>query len=687
MLGPVALLAVAVTGCQSIPEGRSAVYGVEVRDVSGAPDGPNTSDLAEKLATVPSEKFLGLFRGVVYEYTLFEPSVLQKDLARIEAACRARGYFEAHVRAGRVHQTSSNHVRVEILVDPGPLTVVAHADVSGLEGLPPALAEEARRASLAKLPLGQAFDEAAYDGAKKDLERSLTDASYAYAKVTATADVDLVSHRAFVHYRVAPGTPRRFGTISLEGLGTLPEDRVRAALSLRENDPYSTKDLDEARQAVLDLGVFASVDILPDLESDPSPDGRVAVKVKLEPSKLRTLRLGAGLEFDVLKTAVTGLAGWEHRNFFGGLRVFRVDLGVGLVLYPLRVNDFVAPNRFLPEGKLQFDVRQPGIFGGRTGAFLRPGVGIAPVLLDPNPPKDATVQGYGDIRNTLGLDRSFKRFFGAVSHSLQVAYPFTYIGAKTDSLSTVVISYPEVVGQLDLRDDRIHPHKGAFFSSSVQFAGLGGDARDVRVQPEARGYVPLGKRVTLASRLSVGFLFPFNYGSAVYGDPAALSTDARTFDYQLMYFRGFFSGGPSSNRGYPLRGVSPYADIADLTPEQKAQRLNTACEGDCRTPTGGFSLWEASLELRVDVTGPLSVASFCDASDVSGQRFDLRLSHLHLSCGLGARYQTPVGPIRLDLGYRIPGLQVIGGLTPDEREPSTFLGVPLAVSLGVGEAF
>jgi outer membrane protein insertion porin family/translocation and assembly module TamA len=81
------------------------------------------------------------------------------------------------------------------------------------------------------------------------------------------------------------------------------------------------------------------------------------------------------------------------------------------------------------------------------------------------------------------------------------------------------------------------------------------------------------------------------------------------------------------------------------------------------------------------------VASFCDASDVSGQRFDLRLSHLHLSCGLGARYQTPVGPIRLDLGYRIPGLQVIGGLTPDEREPSTFLGVPLAVSLGVGEAF
>ena len=44
------------------------MYGVEVRDVSGLPGGPDTNELAEKIATVPSEKFLGLFRGVVYEF-------------------------------------------------------------------------------------------------------------------------------------------------------------------------------------------------------------------------------------------------------------------------------------------------------------------------------------------------------------------------------------------------------------------------------------------------------------------------------------------------------------------------------------------------------------------------------------------------------------------------------------------
>ena len=109
---------------------------------------------------------------------------------------------------------------------------------------------------------------------------------------------------------------------------------------------------------------------------------------------------------------------------------------------------------------------------------------------------------------------------------------------------------------------------------------------------------------------------------------------------------------------------------------------------DCRTPTGGFTLWEASSELRFAITGPLSVATFCDASDVSPQETDFRWNHLHLSCGAGGRYDTPVGPIRLDVGYRIPGMQVIGGLTPDEREPKTFaFGIPIAVHIGIGEAY
>lgn len=683
----VAFCALAATGCHTIPEGRSAIYGVKVKDVGARGDGPDTGELEEKLATSPSPKFLGLFRGVVYDYTTFDRQTLQKDLARVQATCRARGYYEAQARAGRVHQTTKNHVRVEILVDPGEPVRVANTQVVGTDALPLALRSKTKGAADEALALGAPFDEEAYDAAKQALVRSLTDAGYAFAKVDAHADVDLVRHHAFVRFTVEHGAPQKLGEVRIVGAGQLPEDRVRYALSLKPGAPYSTKALEEARQAVLDLGVFASVEVLPTLEGGPRADGRIPLVVKLEPSRLRTVRLGGGVEFDALKTAVSATAGWEHRNFFGGLRKFRVDLSAGLVLYPLRVNNLVAPADLFPEARLRFDTRQPGLFGGRIAGFFRPSVEVYPVLIDPNPPKDANVLGYGEARATLGIERGFKRLYGALSHNVQLAYPFSYLGPADPTLSTVAISYPELQVQLDLRDSRVKPRKGAYVAASLQAAGVGGDARDVKFQPEARGYVPIAKRVVLAARAGLGFLVPFNYGSAVYGNPDTLDEKTRTLDYQLVYFRGLFGGGPSSNRGYPARGISPYGNVGFLTPDAQRLRQDSDCQPDCRVPTGGFTLWEASVELRGDVAGPLSAAAFCDAGDVSPQRGDLRLAHLHLSCGLGARYQTPVGPIRVDLGYRIPGAQVLGGLTPDEKEPSTLGGVPLALALGIGEAF
>jgi outer membrane protein insertion porin family/translocation and assembly module TamA len=200
------------------------------------------------------------------------------------------------------------------------------------------------------------------------------------------------------------------------------------------------------------------------------------------------------------------------------------------------------------------------------------------------------------------------------------------------------------------------------------------------------------------TRASVGFLAPQNYGDIVRSRSSSFDPGSaeRTKDYQLTFFRGFFSGGPTQNRGYPLRGIGPHDFVPFLSPAQALNQVNSQCGGqfDCRSPTGGFTLWEASLEVRFEVHGPLSVAAFCDGSDVSPQTMDIRLTHPHLSCGPGARYDTPVGPVRLDVGYRLPGLQTIGGLTPEEREPDTFfgssgpgVGIPIAISFGIGEAF
>ncbi|MBX3215974.1 MAG: BamA/TamA family outer membrane protein [Labilithrix sp.] len=677
-------------GCNRVPQGRMAVDEVTVRGAEKI----DADDVADKIATTKSPRFLGLFPGVIYEYSVFDRNVLQRDLARAEAFYRSKGYYNARARAGRVHVVDDKHVRVEIVVEEGDPVQIRSLRVDGLDGLPKDIAEIARRAAKEALREGTAFEEESFDKAVGAVRRSLTDRGYAYAKVKNDAAVDLVQRKADVVLTVTPGEACVFGPVTIEGLGDLPEKPVRRALDIAPGTPYSEAALDSAQQAVLDFGVFASVDMTPDLPDPPRADRVVPVKVTLEPSRLRTVRLGGGIEFDALKTDVHGIFGWEHRNFLGGLRTFSVHLKPGVVLYPLRFNNIEAPNRLLPEERLRLEFREPGFLEARTNAFIRPEFNVQALLLDPNPPPNAKVIGYAEARNGIGLDRGFWRFFGAISHNLQVAYPFAYVGSRDPTLGTLVISYPELVTTLDFRDDRVHPRKGIYLLNTLQTAGgpFGGQANDVKVQPDLRAYVPLRRGVVLAMRGSVGLLFPRNYGSQVRSRDSSVfeASEARTRDYQLTFFRGFFSGGPTSNRGYPLRGVGPHDIVPFISPDLEVQRLGVACgrDFDCRSPTGGFTLWEASAEVRFKITGPLSAATFCDASDVSPRTTNIRLTHLHLSCGAGGRYDTPVGPVRLDIGYRIPGMQVIGGLTSDEREPQTFpLGIPIAVSLGIGEAY
>jgi outer membrane translocation and assembly module TamA len=456
--------------------------------------------------------------------------------------------------------------------------------------------------------------------------------------------------------------------------------------------------------------VFASVELKPDIPATPDPSPNkpgppvVPVRVKLEPSRLHTIRVGGGVEFDALKTDVHGLIGWESKNFFGGLRTFSVEFRPGLVLYPMRVNNIVAPSKILPEERLRFELSQPSFLEARTRGFIRPEFNIYPVLINPNPLPDARVIGYGEVRDSIGLERTIWKLFGAISYNTQVAYPFAYVNGKDPNLSLIIISYPELYTTLDFRDDKVHPTKGIFLGNRLQVAGLGGNATDFRVEPEARGYIPLyKKKLVLALRGAAGLLEAPNYGNIVHDGPnnGKLGDDpaGATKDYQLTFFRGFFSGGPNQNRGYPIRGVGPYDIVPFLTPQTAAGAINAECvlAGDvnapavvddrCRSPTGGFTLWEASAELRYVLAGPLSVAAFCDSSDVSPRVNDFRFDHLHLSCGGGGRYDTPAGPIRLDVGYRIPGMQVLGGLTPDEREPDRLFGIPIAVHIGIGEAY
>lgn len=663
-----ALLFPWMVACTHLPRGQTAVDAVDVVGNRVVDD----DDIEAKLATAPTPKFMGLFRGVVYDYAIYDRHVLAYDLARVERYYRSRGFYDAHARAGRILETSDHHVRVEIVVDEGQPVTIGRVDWQ-LDGpLDPLADRDARRIAKRLLGVRARLEEDALDDAKKRIVRALENRAYAKASVEIRSEVDLATHQAVVAIHVHPAEKCVIGAIRIVGLGKLPEGAVRRELGLDPGETYSRRKLIEAQNRLLTRGVVSSATIEPQIEG--SPYGVVPLVARLEPAHLHVLRFGGGFELDVLKTDVHLRAGWSDSNFLGDLRRFSIDATPGLVLYPTRLSYFGAPTDLLPEEKLRLELRQPGFVERHTEGFIRPELNTFPVIIRETYIPGEPVLGYLEIKSTQGVERAFDddKIRATLSHTLQIEWPFTYKGTLDPSLVTLAISYVDLMATFDFRNSRTHPHSGVYFSNDLQVAGLGGQPQDVRVQPEVRGYVPLGKRATLAARATVGFDFPFDYG---------VGTDTR--DVQIVFFRGFFSGGPSDNRGYPPRGIGPQGDVALYNP-----LVNPCIAGttpDCFVPLGGLSLWEASLETRVQIAGPFEGVVFCDAADVSGETLALHLDRPHLSCGLGARYDTPVGPIRADVGYRIPGAQVFSGT--QEFVPDLIPGVPITISVALGEAF
>jgi outer membrane protein assembly factor BamA len=724
-----AAMAFASTGaaCANIPPGRSAVDTVRILNARKV----RASALEDKLATQASPKFLFLFQGVAYDYAVYDEAALQRDMARLERAYQSDGFLDAHARVGRVRQISASHVRIEIVVDEGAATINRNITVAGIESLPGKVAGEVRAAAAKALVPGKRFSEEDFKNSEAAVKASLTDSGYAYATVESKAEIDVGEHVADFAFRVEPGPTAVFGPISFVGLDPdgagarkqeIGEKPLRRAIDIEPGAPYSTAAIDSATQALLDLGVFSAVQIVSTLAVPPPVDHVVPLTVKVEPTRLRQITLGGGFELDEIKTDLHLLGRWEDHDFLGGLRSFSVTVKPGIVLYPVRINNFAGPVKPLPEEWTKVQLRQPGFLEARTTGFVSPEFNVFPLLVEVNPPANAPVVGYHEIKLPAGVDRTFwKKLFVSVDYTFQVENPFAYVQTLDPALETVFLSFPELVVHLDLRDSPIRPHSGIYLGTTFQVAGgiFGGTATDVRFEPEVRTYLPITHGLTLATRAAVGFLWASNYGQnwnstlessatiAGYAPPLTPAEQAARLNLergtQIMYFRGFFSGGPATNRGFPLLGVSPHGVVPFLNPGTATQQVAFNCDPGtpqfnptaCFLPVGGFTLWEFQNDVRADISGPLSGAVFCDMSDVSPNEGDIRLGHLHLSCGVGIAYDTPVGPLRADLGYRIQPLQVLGyssekaaaAADPVNGVQPTILGVPIALAVGIGQAF
>jgi outer membrane translocation and assembly module TamA len=159
---------------------------------------------------------------------------------------------------------------------------------------------------------------------------------------------------------------------------------------------------------------------------------------------------------------------------------------------------------------------------------------------------------------------------------------------------------------------------------------LRGDWDYRELSAEGRHYTSLGNVAVLALRARAGAI-----------DPAGSDIA------QVPFFKRYFLGGSTNLRGWGRFEVAP---------------LN-----ESGLPIGGLSFLNFSTEIRFPLVGKLGAVVFLDGGNVWTNPWDLNLNDLRYDAGPGLRYNTPIGPVRFDVGYQInpiPGLVVNGDSTP-----------------------
>lgn len=561
---------------------------------------------------------------------LLDESAFEADLKRILRLYQSRGYYRARILDRKVTPLPGRRVAVEITIEEGPQALISDIVVEGLADLPPE--EQARLLSRPPLAEKDVFEEARYDDFKDQLGESLLEAGFAEVEVNGLVEVDTERNEVLVVIHADKGPRYRFGEIFVAGANRIPRKKLAAIAreAVPEGATYRDSALGEAQTKLFDLGVFSAVKVTrgaPDRQERSIP---IVVNVREAPFK--TLRLGAGAGLDAKRQEVPRLiAEWTHRNFFGGLRKLTLTSKLALAFLPSVLSAIEDPERFGPAVNV-------------SAAFAQPEVILRDLTLEAGVEYERGVdqafrfhagKGRVGLLYRLSRDLTFSPSYNfsvfkltgtaaaAVGGSGRRQEAVLDLCAQTGELC--VLSFLEQRVALDKRDNPVSPTRGAYVALSLQqgSAVFAGDYRYLRVLPEVRAYLPLGEHV-IASRLRAGVLLPRDEGVS-------------------SVLTRFFLGGSTSERGYGNRNLSPKLVVPSSRGPANAEEL----------PIGGNGMVEGNLELRLSLPKSLGLVGFVDAGQVTREAKALGLENLQVAAGIGLRYHTLFGPVRLDLAWRV----------------------------------
>ena len=633
--------------------------------------------------------------GVGVERADLDPDALEADAFRLKVYYYERGYREATIETDTT-LVDPDEVRVTFRIQEGRPVRVGQVEVGGLpEGIP--------RDGLPIQP-GQPFDVVAYEATRDTLQRRLWNNGFAYGQVLVGYTIQRASpYEATVRYDVYPGSYVRFGAVEVSGTEETSAELVHRMLTFEAGDEYDRSALLRSQRNLYRLQIFRHADV--QASTEPRSDSLVPVTVRVAEGNTHRVRVGGGLN-NVECANVEGR--WSSRNFLGNGRRLTVRGRVGNLLIDrcgLIVNDdYIAYDSLT--GLVSVDFTQPWFFGPRNS------VGVGVFVERQNVPDvfvRSALGGYLSLTRSLGenaaVTLAYRPELTRLNTESELFFCVNFVactfGAIEELLAPHWLSPVTLSFTLDRTDALFSPSEGFILRLDLEHANTytGSDFAYSRLLGESSQYLGEPGGLILATRVRGGVGVP-------HADEQTLGLNPQ---------KRFFAGGANSVRGYDQFRLGPTLLGIDAVPwlvqgddpstaavEGAGCTMDEVNQGTCDAgalperrfdvrPSGGEVLLEGNVELRFPLPiygGNLRGAVFVDAGQVWQTVQTVDLTQIVATPGFGLRYQSPIGPLRLDVAFNTQRPQNLAVLTTEvqecqagssgcervlHREPATFL--------------
>jgi outer membrane protein insertion porin family len=525
----------------------------------------------------------------------FSEDSLTADKSFLQTLYRDAGYHQARVDPSFERDPSGQNIRVSFDIQENQITRVGSVALDGNQKLNtmeliPAL----------KLSSGTPFSEARLEEARKALQSAYEEKGFAEVKIS--PQFDLNGLNAQVKFLIEEGEAYQVSDIFVLGNELTRRKVITRHILFHEGYFFNETKLLQSEQRLYSLGLFSRVNITP--LNVRQPDHYKPVLIRVEDASPLILAYGIGYENHADYRGVKGIRGTfdiSNNNLFGLARSLSFRA--------------IASYR-IQRGQLTF--KEPRLFNhdleGSVFIYAENERQVSYVSQRNN----ATLQV---LKKRKNLDNFFFRYsYETVDLSDQYVNPQAtggeYLGRlHLSSLSTSWLR--------DTRDDPLDPRRGFFRSASCLYTSraIGSEANYVQLFAQSQWAHKLNSENVVASSLRLGLTFPF--GTMKDGTPGEVPITER-----------FFAGGPNTLRGFKLDMAGP------LDPETGK-------------PLGGNAQFIGNVELRHSITNAFVIAPFYDTGNVFARVQDIRINQFTNTVGLGFRYKTPFGPLRLDIGYNL----------------------------------